>query len=1116
MLVQILPSFASAASAAPKTGRQAPTWILPATGALFGGYPGYWNGDSDRQTRVKDLETLIGRKIAVERVFNAWDDAFPTADDNWSRDQGHILILSWGAGKRDGSIVPWADIAAGLYDADIDARAAGIMSFGAPMIFVFHHEPNGQHIAGTPQEFIDAFQHVHDRFIADGVTNVLYGMVMFDSAFNTGQINDYYPGDSYVDVVGVDAYNWYQCEDRNDPWESLETNLRKFHDFGVAHAKPLMIAEWGSDEDPADPLHKGEWITEAAATIKTWPEVKAVAYFHSGPPAPTCNWWIDSTPASLAAFQAMGADPYFNPPPPLVTVTSGPSDPSNLTSPSFEFASNVPGSTFTCSVDGGAPADCSSGYAFTGLVDGSHTATITATDPPTGESGYTTYPWSIDTVPPTATFVSTPPAITNLISATFKFSSSESSSTFTCQLDSGLPATCTSPITYDQLGNASHTFVVTTTDPAGNVSAPATWIWTVDTVAPVATINSGPPNPSNSKSPTFTFSSNEPGGVFKCSVDGAAYSACVTPKTYSSVTDGSHAFSVEAIDSAGNISAPTTWPWTVDTVKPYVTITSQPANPSKSNTASFIFTVADSLAVTSTCQLDVGAAAPCGAGAQAGYAHDSFSRALTDNWGTSDTGQVWAYSNGAQVDFDADGSAGTVNLPTANVPRTAYLPQAWTDQETLARFSVNKMPTNNRVNAYVLGRYDPAATGPFYTIRAGLLPTGTMMLASTKKPAGGAEAQLGTELNLGSIGLANTWYWVRARFVNENGSVRIQGRLWKDGTPEPTTWQFSYLDSSSPILTAGRAGVRGSPSGTNTPFLLSWDDITAQAGVTYPGLTDGSHTLLITSTDAAGNVGTATYTWTVDTVSPVATITSSPSNPSNSTSATFKFGSNETGSTFTCQLDSGTPAACTAPFTYTGLSNGSHTFRVTATDRAGNVSAAATSTWTVDTVAPTATITGGPPSLTNSKTATFTFTSNDPNATFKCSKDGGPYSSCTSPKVYTLLADGPHTFALTATDQAGNVSVAATWSWTVDATKPAVTLTGYPSDPSTQDTATFTFTASEPGVTFTCQLDSGTPATCTSPKTYTGISVAQHTFKVYATDPAGNVGTTITYVWRRI
>jgi hypothetical protein len=47
-------------------------------------------------------------------------------------------------------------------------------------------------------------------------------------------------------------------------------------------------------------------------------------------------------------------------------------------------------------------------------------------------------------------------------------------------------------------------------------------------------------------------------------------------------------------------------------------------------------------------------------------------------------------------------------------------------------------------------------------------------------------------------------------------------------------------------------------------------------------------------------------------------------------------------------------------------------------------------------------------------------------------------------------------------------------------------------------------------------LDSGTPGTCTSPKTYTGISVAQHTFKVYATDPAGNVGTTITYAWRRI
>src|SRR5437667_11087413 len=111
MLVQLFPSVAVAASG---TGRQSATDILPASGALFGGYPGHWNGETHRQTRIQNFEALIGRKIALERIFYAWDDVFPATDDYWSRDQGHTLILSWGAGERDGSIVPWADIADGL------------------------------------------------------------------------------------------------------------------------------------------------------------------------------------------------------------------------------------------------------------------------------------------------------------------------------------------------------------------------------------------------------------------------------------------------------------------------------------------------------------------------------------------------------------------------------------------------------------------------------------------------------------------------------------------------------------------------------------------------------------------------------------------------------------------------------------------------------------------------------------------------------------------------------------------------------------------------------------------------------------------------------------------
>src|SRR5439155_1992398 len=125
-------------------------------------------------------------------------------------------------------------------------------------------------------------------------------------------------------------------------------------------------------------------------------------------------------------------------------------------------------------------------------------------------------------------------------------------------------------------------------------------------------------------------------------------------------------------------------------------------------------------------------------------------------------------------------------------------------------------------------------------------------------------------------------------------------------------------------------------------------------------------------------------------------------------------------------------------------------------------------------------------SLSNSKTATFTFTSNEQGSTFKCSLDGGSFSTCTTPKTFTWRADGSHTFKVEAIDPAGNTGTPVASTWVIDATKPTVTITSGPSNPTTQTTATFTFTASE-SVTFTCQMDSGTPATCTSPKTYTGL-----------------------------
>ncbi|PSL23684.1 Ig-like domain-containing protein [Chitinophaga ginsengisoli] len=102
----------------------------------------------------------------------------------------------------------------------------------------------------------------------------------------------------------------------------------------------------------------------------------------------------------------------------------------------------------------------------------------------------------------------------------------------------------------------------------------------------------------------------------------------------------------------------------------------------------------------------------------------------------------------------------------------------------------------------------------------------------------------------------------------------------------------------------------------------------------------------------------------------------------------------------------------------------------------------------LDRVAPNTSITSpAPPSPTNSTTATFTFTANEANCTFKASLDGGPFNTVTSPATYSGLADGPHTFQVRATDQAGNTDASPDAQlWTVDATGPQITSVGVPAN----------------------------------------------------------------------
>jgi hypothetical protein len=361
-------------------------------------------------------------------------------------------------------------------------------------------------------------------------------------------------------------------------------------------------------------------------------------------------------------------------------------------------------------------------------------------------------------------------------------------------------------------------------------------------------------------------------------------------------------------------------------------------------------------------------------------------------------------------------------------------------------------------------------------------------------------------------------YQVIARATDAAGNTLNSAKqtVTVDNTLPDTT-----ITAAPPSPSTGSVTFSFSSSQTGSTFQCELDSggfTACTSPKPYSGLTSGSHTFRVRAIDPAGNVDPtpATHTWTVDAVAPNTTITSSPPALTNSASATFGFSSSEPGSTFECQLDGGAFAACTNPHAYSGLADGSHTFSVRATDPASNVDPSpATFTWTVDTGAPDTTITTAPSNPSNNASPSFSFTASEPGSTFECQLDGGGFSSCTSPKPYSALADGSHTFAVRATDPAGNTDASpAAHTWTIDASAPNTTITASPSDPTSSTGASFSFASSETGSTFECELDGGGFTTCTSPKPYAGLASGSHTFKVRATDPAGNVDATpASFTW---
>jgi len=95
---------------------------------------------------------------------------------------------------------------------------------------------------------------------------------------------------------------------------------------------------------------------------------------------------------------------------------------------------------------------------------------------------------------------------------------------------------------------------------------------------PAPNISSEPTNPTNATTATFNFTDAQAGVTFLCSLDSPAFSACSSGINYLSLGSGSHTFAVEAKDSTGDISTPTTYTWTINASQTIAFSTKAPAS----------------------------------------------------------------------------------------------------------------------------------------------------------------------------------------------------------------------------------------------------------------------------------------------------------------------------------------------------------------------------------------------------------------------------------------------------------------------------------------------------------------------------------------------------------
>lgn len=230
--------------------------------------------------------------------------------------------------------------------------------------------------------------------------------------------------------------------------------------------------------------------TSAAGTGKTTAQLKTITTFtDTVTPGLSGAWdFVDNPNDDSGNSDFWDINPLLNngypylvaqtPGVPETFITDAPSSPTNDTTLTFEFNTNVSSSVFECKLDDSAYAPCTSPYTTSPLADGEHTFLVKAinTDGVEDQSPTSTTK-VIDTVTPITSLSLIDPPIGRDTSI-YEFSSNEPSSTFECSFNGSAYEPCVSPYTTPALVEGDNIFRVRSIDAAGNIEdLPASDTW---------------------------------------------------------------------------------------------------------------------------------------------------------------------------------------------------------------------------------------------------------------------------------------------------------------------------------------------------------------------------------------------------------------------------------------------------------------------------------------------------------------------------------------------------------------------------------------------------------------------------------------------------------------